>query len=207
MKFLKIIKSLFSILIILASCNRGEVDDYEVYLSHNDTVRYVGKEQCRMCHADIYDQWKGSSHANAGGPANPANVIAPFDGKPIELKDAIIYPEIVNDVYQFRIEKRNGNLIQTIVVESVVGKGLMINGGTQTFFGKYPDGTYRFLPFDYSRHEGVWFIQLRSDEKWVKIKPEFVLDDLYNWPPHRVIGEIADMSNCQQCHGSQTYQA
>ena len=27
--------------------------------------------------------------------------------------------------------------------------------------------------------------------------------DLYNWPPHRVLGEVDDISNCQQCHGSQ----
>ena len=204
-RFSTIILSFFVLLII--SCS-GEKDLVKLSsFTHKDPkidfADFIGSNQCQACHADIYEQWKGSSHANAGGPANPANVIAPFDGTPIELNDAIIYPEIVNDVYQFRIEKRNGTLIQTIVVESVVGKGLMINGGTQTFFGKYPDGTYRFLPFDYSKHEDVWFVQLRSDEKWVKIKPEFVLDDLYNWPPHRVIGEIADMSNCQQCHGSQ----
>ncbi len=57
--------ALFSILIILASCNRGEVDDYEVYLSHNDTVRYVGKEQCRMCHADIYDSYMHTGMGNS----------------------------------------------------------------------------------------------------------------------------------------------
>ena len=46
-------------------------------------------------------------------------------------------------------------------------------------------------------------MQLKIDESWVKIKPEHSLEDLYNWPPHRVIGEVAEMSNCQQCHGSQ----
>ena len=168
-RFSTIILSFFVLLII--SCS-GEKDLVQLSsFTHKDPkidfADFIGSNQCQACHADIYDQWKGSSHANAGGPANPTNVIAPFDGTPIELNDAIIYPEIVNDVYQFRIEKRNGTLIQTIVVESVVGKGLMINGGTQTFFGKYPDGTYRFLPFDYSKHEDVWFVQLRSDEKWV----------------------------------------
>ena len=164
---------------------------------------FIGSDNCQACHADIYEQWKGSSHAQAGGPANTENVIAPFDGTPIVFKDAIVFPEIVDDVYQFRIERPDGNSIQTIVVEYVVGKGLMINGGTQTFFGKFPDGTYRFLPFDYSKHEQLWFVQLKKDESWVKIQPEHVLGDLYNWPPHRVIGEISDMSNCQQCHGSQ----
>ena len=30
---------------------------YIAYLNHNDTVQYVGKEECRMCHADIYDSY------------------------------------------------------------------------------------------------------------------------------------------------------
>ena len=198
---------LIASLFMLASCSsKKEVKSLSGFKPQEPKVTFadfIGSNNCQSCHADIYEQWKGSSHANAGGPANPTNVIAPFDGKPIILSDAIVYPEVVGETYQFRMEKRNGTPIQTIKVESVVGKGLMVNGGTQTFFGKFPDGTYRFLPFDYSKHEDEWFIQLRKDETWVKIRPEFVLDDLYNWPPHRVIGEINDLSNCQQCHGSQ----
>ena len=79
----------------------------------------------------------------------------------------------------------------------------MIGGGTQTFFGKYKDGSYRFLPFDYSHHESSWFVQLAHNETWVKINPNIPLENLFNWPPHRVLGEIEDVSNCQQCHGSQ----
>ena len=39
------------------SCQRGQVSTYTEYLNHNDTVKYVGKEQCRMCHAEIYDSY------------------------------------------------------------------------------------------------------------------------------------------------------
>ena len=45
---------------------------------------------------------------------------------------------------------------QTITVEAVVGGGFMTGGGTQTYFGKYEDGTYKFLPFDYSQAEKSW---------------------------------------------------
>ena len=44
-------------LVIFFSCQRGEVSPYTEYLNHNDTVKYVGKEQCRMCHAEIYDSY------------------------------------------------------------------------------------------------------------------------------------------------------
>ncbi len=51
-------KLLYILFIVLFfSCQRGEITNYAPYLNHNDTVRYVGKEQCRMCHAEIYDSY------------------------------------------------------------------------------------------------------------------------------------------------------
>lgn len=51
-------KDIFLLIFILfVSCKRGEVSEYKVYLNHNDTVKYVGKQQCRMCHAEIYDSY------------------------------------------------------------------------------------------------------------------------------------------------------
>ena len=42
---------------LLFACQRGEVSTYTTYLNHNDTVKYVGKEECRMCHSEIYDSY------------------------------------------------------------------------------------------------------------------------------------------------------
>ena len=197
-----IVSSLF-----IAGCSKNSSDSTFPTLKYNETkisfADFIGSDQCQACHADIYEQWKGSSHALAGGPATANNIIAPFNGQPIVLDDVVVYPEQVGSTYRFRIVTPTGDIKQTIDVEFVVGKGLMYGGGTQTFFGKYEDGTYRFLPFDYSKHEDSWFVQLKSDEKWVKIRKDIKLDDLYNWPPHRTLGEINDISNCQQCHGSQ----
>ena len=197
-----IVSSLF-----IAGCSKNLSDSTFPTLKYNETkisfADFIGSNQCQACHADIYEQWKGSSHALAGGPATANNIIAPFNGQPIVLDDVVVYPEQVGSDYRFRMVTPTGDIKQTIDVEFVVGKGLMYGGGTQTFFGKYEDGTYRFLPFDYSKHEDSWFVQLKSDEKWVKIRKDIKLDDLYNWPPHRTLGEINDISNCQQCHGSQ----
>ena len=197
-----IVSSLF-----IAGCSKNSSDSTFPTLKYNETkisfADFIGSDQCQACHADIYEQWKGSSHALAGGPATANNIIAPFNGQPIVLDDVVVYPEQVGSTYRFRIVTPAGDIKQTIDVEFVVGKGLMYGGGTQTFFGKYEDGTYRFLPFDYSKHEESWFVQLKRDEKWVKIRKDIKLDDLYNWPPHRTLGEINDISNCQQCHGSQ----
>ena len=48
---------LFIFSILLFSCQTGEVSNYTEYLNHNDTVRYIGKEQCRACHTEIYDSY------------------------------------------------------------------------------------------------------------------------------------------------------
>ena len=48
---------LFIVSVLLFSCQRGEISTYTEYLNHNDTVRYIGKEQCRACHAEIYDSY------------------------------------------------------------------------------------------------------------------------------------------------------
>ena len=45
------------ILFLLFSCQKGKINNYTPYLNHNDTVKYVGKEQCRICHAEIYDSY------------------------------------------------------------------------------------------------------------------------------------------------------
>ena len=41
----------------VTSCQKGKISEYSEYLNHNDTVKYVGKEQCRVCHAEIYDSY------------------------------------------------------------------------------------------------------------------------------------------------------
>ena len=197
-------------LLILSSCSSkkqsGENFSLPNFDINKNTVAYsdfIGSNDCKQCHVNIYNEWKTSTHAQAGGVPTSDRVIAPFSGKPIELADAVIYPEKINDTFQFRIKHNSSSDQEIIHIEAVIGKGLLYGGGTQTFFGKYSDGTYRFLPFYYSKDESSWFVQLKANEKWAKVNKSIGMNDLYNWPPHRVLGEIDDISNCQQCHGSQ----
>ena len=84
----------FSVLLIISCSSDKESDQLSSFTQKDPKINFadfIGSNQCQACHADIYDQWKGSSHANAGGPASPENVIAPFDGKPIELYLSLIH--------------------------------------------------------------------------------------------------------------------
>jgi tetratricopeptide (TPR) repeat protein len=166
---------------------------------------FVGAETCGECHAAQYDAWKESTHGRAGGPPSEELVIAPFNGVPIRFKDAMVTPMRTEEGdYVFRVEQQ-GRPVEVYRVVQVVGGGHMVGGGTQGFFADSPDGTLRFIPFDYSRHTGVWFCQTngRTDKGWFPITPEIALAECADWPPARVMGSHPRFRNCEQCHGSQ----
>ncbi|MFQ5772291.1 MAG: tetratricopeptide repeat protein, partial [bacterium] len=104
--------------------------------------------------------------------------------------------------YKFIVEPR-GFPKQEITVDAMVGGGHMIGGGTQSFFSKFPDGTFRFIPFDFIRQENLWFCQVKNSNHWIPINENMSLSDLQHWPPHKILGAESNFSNCQNCHGSQ----
>ncbi|MFQ6099079.1 MAG: multiheme c-type cytochrome, partial [Armatimonadota bacterium] len=166
---------------------------------------FVGAEVCGECHARQYDAWRRSTHGRAGGPPSEERVLVPFDGVPLRFKDAVVTPtRSEKGDYIFRVEQR-GRPVEVYRVVRVVGGGHMVGGGTQAFFAEFPDGTLRFLPFDFSRHTGVWLCQTngRTDKGWVPITPEIALAECADWPPARVLGSHERFRNCEQCHGSQ----
>lgn len=163
---------------------------------------FIGAEACSPCHAEQYASWKSSTHARAGGKPGQIKVIAPFNGSALLFKDARVVPAQKNGEYFFTIQQE-GREAREYKVAAVIGGGHMLGGGTQSFFAEFPDGTLKFLPFDYIRDEKTWFVQLRENEAWVPVSREIALDDLANWPPHRILGVADEHSNCQNCHGSQ----
>jgi len=105
--------------------------------------------------------------------------------------------------YVFSI-KAEGMPPMEVKILATVGGGHMAGGGTQSFFEEAPDGTVRFLPFDFIRREATWFVQLRRDKTWTPVSRDISFrNDLANWPPNRVLGTLTEFSNCQNCHGSQ----
>lgn len=166
---------------------------------------FVGSDECEECHKPEYDAWKASTHGNAGGSPAEVRIIAPFGGRPILFRDAVVTPlRLADGRLAFRVEEE-GRPERVFEVSGVVGGGHMVGGGTQAFFTNYPDGTVRFLPFDFIRQEGVWFCQTagRSEQGWTPITSDMALSDCNDWPPNRVLGSHERFANCQQCHGSQ----
>ncbi|HET7566086.1 MAG TPA: tetratricopeptide repeat protein, partial [Gemmatimonadaceae bacterium] len=173
----------------------------------HDSVRFadfVGSEACASCHQREYAAWTRSTHGRAGGTPSPQRVIADFDGTPIRFKDATVIPAVRNGVYTFTVEQP-GRPARVFRVDGVIGGGHMVGGGTQGFVSRFPDGTVRFLPFDFIRKEGVWFCNTnsRSQTGYTPITPEMRLRECGDWPPVRVLGTEPRYASCQGCHGSQ----
>jgi tetratricopeptide (TPR) repeat protein len=130
-------------------------------------------------------------------------VIARFDGNPIRFRDAVVIPFVTSaGEYAFRVVQDGAEVVLTVA--GVIGRGHMMGGGTQGFVTRWVDGTHRFLPFGFSRHQGVWFCNTvgRKDTGWVPITSELSIVACSDWPPRRVLGTEARFSNCQECHGS-----
>ena len=165
---------------------------------------FAGSQACSQCHTKQFAAWEGSTHGHAGGTPTPDRVIAPFDGTPLRFRDAVVTPSVEGGRYQFSVVQR-GRPMRVFQVDQVVGGGFMQGGGTQAFFSRFPDGTLRFLPFDYSRSAGRWFCNTRAriNEGAVFITPALALADCTDWTPNRILGSSERFQGCQQCHGSQ----
>jgi tetratricopeptide (TPR) repeat protein len=163
---------------------------------------FLGSEACVECHQEQYDLWKNSTHGRAGGTPALRNVIGQFDGKPRRFKDAVVTPAIKNQKYFFTVEQE-GFPQKTFQVDAVIGGGHLEGGGSQTYFAHFPDGTLRFLPFDFIRKEKVWFGETKGNRGWIPISEELSITDLSEWPPSRILGAEPNFNNCQECHGSQ----
>lgn len=164
---------------------------------------FLGSEACAECHTKQYQLWKESTHGKAGGPPNANVIIGKFDSKPRNFKDATVVPQRTGaGKYVFNLSTQDLPS-KIFTVDAVVGGGHMIGGGTQTYFSEFPDGTYRFLPFDFIRKEQVWFGETNQARGWIPISKDLSINDLSEWPPSRILGAHLLMDNCQECHGSQ----
>ena len=165
---------------------------------------FVGVERCAGCHEAQAAAWRRSTHARAGGAPGPGLVIAPFGRGAIRFANAVVVPRAERGGYEFEV-RREGEEPVVLRVDGVVGGGHMLGGGTQAYFTDRPDGSWRLIPFEWSRQRAAWFCNTssRSGKGWVPIDGSMRLEECGDWPPARALGEHPRLANCQSCHASQ----
>ncbi|SVE37456.1 uncharacterized protein METZ01_LOCUS490310, partial [marine metagenome] len=90
---------------------------------------FVGSKVCSECHGAVYDEWRESTHGQAGGAPSEDMVIGRFDGEPRHYSDATVTPlRDEQGDYRFIVEWLGEK--KDIKVDGVVGKGHMVGGGT-----------------------------------------------------------------------------
>lgn len=164
---------------------------------------FVGAERCAQCHVTQYQLWRESTHGRAGGAPSEETVIARFDGV-IRFANATVEPRVRGGIYEFSI-RQSDEPARTLRVDGVVGGGHIHGGGTQGFVTRHGDGTWRLLPFEWSRQESAWFCNTnsRSGRGWALITPAMRIEECGDWPPIRILGDLPRYANCQSCHASQ----
>lgn len=165
---------------------------------------FVGAERCASCHRAEFAAWQASTHGRAGGAPSPDRVIGRFDGSPIRFANATVIPRVRRGVYEFEVRPRHDS-VQVLRVDGVIGAGRIHGGGTQGYVTDRGDGSWRFLPFEWSRQSAAWFCNTnsRSGRGWAVITPAMRLEECGDWPPVRVLGDHPRFANCQSCHASQ----
>ena len=117
------------IVILLFSCQEGKVSSYTKYLNHNDTVKYVGKEQCRMCHAEIYDSYVQTGMGQSLHFATKDNSALADSEMPIihdSIKNLSYQPFFRNDslyIKEYRIKRKDTTHLLIKKVEYKIGSG------------------------------------------------------------------------------------
>ena len=176
----------------------------EVDRSAGARPAFVGSARCADCHTAQYTAWKASTHGRAGGEPSQETVIPRFDGTPLRFANATVVPRVRDGVHEFLV-RRQGEPDMVLRVDGVVGAGRIHGGGTQGYFIDLGDGSWRLLPFEWSRSASTWFCNTnsRSGRGWAPITPAMRLEECGDWPPTRALGDHPRLGNCQSCHASQ----
>ena len=118
----------FLVTFFIFSCQRGEVSNYKEYLNHNDTVKYVGMNECKICHLEIYNSFTQTGMGKSLSPAVKIN--SSLANKPNLIYDTIknlfYQPVWINDslwIKEFRIYKKDTVHILEKKVNYIIGSG------------------------------------------------------------------------------------
>ena len=149
-----IFRLIFLLFCILLSCNRSDISDYDIYLNHNDTVKYVGKESCRACHAEIYDSYIQTGMGKSFHYAIKENSDLPKENIPLvydSIKNLFYKPFWKNDsLYLLEFRLRNSDTTHKLVkkITYKIGSGHHTNSHLFNINGYIHQAPYTFYTQD-----------------------------------------------------------
>jgi hypothetical protein len=127
------------------------------YLNHNDTVKYVGMQQCRSCHADIYNTYIETGMGKSFDLATKQKSSADFTKHHVvfdKIKNLYYHPFWKNNnmfILEYRMQGKDTVYQRTEKVDYIIGSGQHTNSHLMNV-----NGFVYQLPL-------TWYTQ---DKKW-----------------------------------------
>ena len=184
------------------------------YAGLNDTVKYVGKETCRSCHADIYNSFMQTGMGKSFDVASRQKTSAKFNHEVIFDKHKNFYylPYWHNDslnLLEFRLE--NGDTIykHNEVINFIIGSGQHTNSHIVS-----TNGYLNQAPATFYTQKGEWHLPPGfEDGNNTRFSRIIGLECMscHNSYPDFVLGsenkykKIENGINCERCHGPGEY--
>ena len=184
--------------------------DSLIYLNHSDSAKYVGINNCKLCHQDIYNTYIKTGMGKSFDIASKAKSAGDYHNSIIHDKIGDFYYKAfwLNDSLQFLEYRLNGK--DTIykrqeTVDFIVGSGQHTNSHIQSV-----NGYLNQMPMTFYTQKQHWdlppgFENGRNTRFMRKIGLECM--SCHNNYPEFVLGSenkftaVPEGINCERCHG------
>lgn len=127
------------------------------YLNHNDTVKYVGMQQCRSCHADIYNTYIETGMGKSFDLATKQKSSADFTKHHVvfdKIKNLYYHPFWKNNnmfILEYRMQGKDTVYQRTEKVDYIIGSGQHTNSHLMNI-----NGFVYQLPLTWYTQEKKW---------------------------------------------------
>lgn len=181
------------------------------YLNHSDTAKYVGMDQCKLCHQDIYNSFIETGMGKSFDVASKKKSSAKFDKHTViydKFSDFYYQPFWKNDsmmIMEFRLEGKDTVYKRIEKVDYIIGSGQHTNSHMQSV-----NGYFNQMPMTYYTQLGKWDLPPGFENGFnTRFSRKIGLECMscHNSLPNFVEGSENKYSSvpngitCERCHG------
>jgi tetratricopeptide (TPR) repeat protein len=190
--------------------NPGEAVSESPYLNHHDSVTYVGKQQCRACHSEIYNTFIETGMGKSFGVASKLKSAARFGHQALYDKQLDFYylPFWKGDsmfIKEFRLKGKDTVYQRTERVDYIIGSGQHTNSHLTEI-----NGYLYQMPLTWYAQQGKWDLPPGFENgRNVRFSRAIEMECMscHNAIPKLEEGSlnkfvsIPDGIDCERCHG------
>ncbi len=184
--------------------------DTLVYLNHSDTAKYVGMDQCKLCHQSIYNSFIKTGMGKSFDVATKEKSVADFSHPIIYDKNKDLYYSASwksDSLFftEFRIKGKDTLFKRVEQVNYIVGSGQHTNSHIQSV-----NGYLNQMPMTFYAQKHKWDLPPGfEDGHNTRFSRKIGLECMscHNSYPNFVLGSenkyngVQEGINCERCHG------